>query len=125
MQIKATHHVAIFTRQFAAMEKFYTETLGLRVTRRWDDATIIFIDIGSTTIELIGRDSAPAADSPPGAINHIALHVDSVDAGHQELLDKGVKIRSAPADFKEVRICFFFDPDGNVLELVEDPRVSA
>jgi catechol 2,3-dioxygenase-like lactoylglutathione lyase family enzyme len=38
---------------------------------------------------------------------------------------KGVRIRSEPRDFKEVRVCFFFDPDGNVLELAEDPRQSA
>ena len=122
MKLKATHHVAIFTQNFAALEKFYTQTLGFLVTKRWDDVTIIFIDIGSTTIELIGRDTAPAADSPAGAINHIALHVDDVDAAYQELVAKGVKIKSAPANFKEVRICFFFDPDGNTLELVEDPR---
>jgi glyoxylase I family protein len=122
MQLKATHHVAILTRNFEAMERFYTETLGFPVTRRWDDVSIIFIGIGSTTIELIGSDNAPAPNSEPGAINHLALHVEDVDAAHAELVAKGVKIRSAPNNFKDVRICFFFDPDGNVLELVEDPR---
>ena len=41
---------------------------------------------------------------------------------HAELIALGVKIKSAPANFEDVRICFFFDPDGNSLELVEDPR---
>jgi catechol 2,3-dioxygenase-like lactoylglutathione lyase family enzyme len=122
MQLKATHHIALVTRNFSALEAFYTETLGFPVTRRWDDVPIIFIDIGSTTIELIGRDTAPAAESKPGAFDHLAFHVADVDAAYQELLDKGVRIRSEPRDFKEVRFCFFFDPDGNVLELVEDPR---
>jgi catechol 2,3-dioxygenase-like lactoylglutathione lyase family enzyme len=125
MQIKATHHVAIFTRQFDAMLAFYTQTLGLKITRRWDDVTIVFIDIGSTTIELIGRDTAPPAGSEPGAIHHIALHVDSVDAGFAEWSAKGVRVKSAPANFKDVRICFFYDPDGNTLELVEDPAQAA
>lgn len=122
MKLKATHHVALFTRNFAALEKFYTETLGFPVTKRWDDVTICFIDIGSTTIELIGRDTAPAPNSEPGTFNHLALHVEDVDAAYAELVSKGVKIRSEPKNFKEIRICFFFDPDGNVLELVEDPR---
>ena len=122
MNLKSTHHVAIFTQNFAAMERFYTETLGFKVTKRWDPRTIIFIDIGSTTIELIGRDTAPAAGSTPGPINHLAMHVDDVDAAHAELIALGVKIKSAPANFEDVRICFFFDPDGNSLELVEDPR---
>ena len=31
MKLKATHHVAIITQNFAAMEKFYTGTLGFKV----------------------------------------------------------------------------------------------
>lgn len=124
MNLKATHHVAIFTQNFAAMEQFYAGTLGFRVARRWDHRGIIFIDIGSTTIELIGRETAPAAGSTPGPIHHIALHVEDVDAAHAELVALGVKIKSAPANFEDVRISFFFDPDGNSLELVEDPRAG-
>lgn len=120
MKLRATHHIGLFTRNFAAMETFYTQTLGFPVTRRWDDVTIIFFNIGSTTVELIGRDTAPSTDAPAGRWDHVALHVDSVDAAYQELLDKGIKIKSPPANFKNVRICFFYDPDGNILELVEE-----
>ena len=120
MQLLATHHVALFTRNFAEMEKFYSETLGLPITRRWDDVTIIFINVGSTTIELIGRDTAPAPDSEPGAFNHLALQVANVDEAFAELVAKGIKIKSEPKDFKDVRICFFYDPDGNSLELVQE-----
>lgn len=120
MQLLATHHVALFTRNFAEMEKFYSQTLGFPITRRWDDATIIFINVGSTTIELIGRDTAPAPNSEPGAFNHLALHVANVDEAYQELLAKGIKIKAEPKNFKDVRICFFFDPDGNTLELVQE-----
>ena len=122
MKLKATHHVALFTRNMAELEKFYTQTLGFPVTRRWDDVNIIFIDVGSTTIELIGSQNAPAPNSEPGAFNHLALHVEDVDAAYQELVDKGIKIKSGLTNFKEVRVCFFYDPDGNILELVEDPR---
>jgi catechol 2,3-dioxygenase-like lactoylglutathione lyase family enzyme len=125
MQLKATHHIALFTPNFAAMEAFYTQTLGFPVTRRWDDVTIVFIGVGSTTIELIGREQATAETKPSGGWDHLALHVENVDAAYAELVAKGVKIRSEPRDFKEVRVAFFFDPDGNVLELVEDPRRSA
>jgi catechol 2,3-dioxygenase-like lactoylglutathione lyase family enzyme len=125
MKLKRTHHVAIFTQNFAAMETFYAGTLGFPVTKRWEHRAIAFIDIGSTTIELIGPGPnrvIPPAGSQPGAIHHIALHVEDVEAAHAELVAKGVKIKSAPANFEDVRICFFFDPDGNNLELVEDPR---
>ncbi|MEZ4555108.1 MAG: VOC family protein [Caldilineaceae bacterium] len=58
--------------------------------------------------------------APAGRIDHIKLHVPSTDAAHAELVAKGVTFRDAPRDFKNVRIAFFFDPDGNVLELVEE-----
>ena len=88
--------------------------------RRWDDKRIIFINICSTTIELIGRDEATADTRPTGGWDHVALLVDNVDDAYAELVEKGVRIRSAPADAGEVRIAFFFDPDGNVLELFEE-----
>ncbi len=120
MHLKATHHIGVRTQNMAAMEKFYSETLGFPVIKRWDDVDIIFIDIGSTTIELIGRTDAPEPESTPAGLDHLALHVASVDEAYQELVAKNVRIRSEPKDFKDVRICFFFDPDGNVLELVEE-----
>ena len=119
MQLAATHHIGLRTPNFAAMEAFYTQTLGFPVTKRWDDVDIIFIDVGSTTIELIGRDTATADNIPTGGWDHLALHVASVDEAFAELVAKGVRIRAEPKDFKDVRIAFFFDPDGNVLELVE------
>ena len=122
MKLAATHHMALLTPNFAEMERFYVETLGFAVTRRWDDVNIIFIDVGSTTIELIGRDGVTAGVPPTGGWDHLALHVESVDAAFQELVDKGAKIRSQPKNFKDVRNAFFFDPDGNVLELVEELR---
>ncbi len=120
MKLKATHHIGLRTPNFAVLEEFYTKTLGFPVTKRWDDVQIVFIDIGSTTIELIGRDDATAETKPTGGIDHLALHVENVDEAFAELLAKGVRIRSEPKDFKDVRVAFFFDPDGNVLELVQE-----
>ena len=125
MNVKATHHVALLTPNFEAMQKFYGETLGFPVTRRWDDVNIVFYDAGSTKIELIGRDTATAETKPTGGWDHLALHVESVDEAVQELVAKGVKMRGEARDFQTVRIAFFFDPDGNVLELVEDPRAES
>ena len=120
MELIASHHIGVLTQNLDAMVHFYTDILGCPITRRWDDVNIVFVGIGSTTIELIGRDTAPAQNAPSGRIDHIALHVPSTDAAHAELVAKGVTFRDAPRDFKTVRIAFFFDPDGNVLELVEE-----
>ncbi len=126
MQPLGTHHVAVLTPNFEAMEAFYTQTLGFPVTRRWDDQSIIFVDIGSTTIELIGREAVEGQAQPHAlgqgvGINHIALHVASCDEAYRELNELGVEVLAEPRPFRdEVRIAFFADPDGNVLELVEE-----
>ncbi|MBA2364031.1 MAG: VOC family protein [Chloroflexia bacterium] len=123
MDVLATHHVAIFTREQQRMEEFYTDTLGFAVTKRWDDTNIIFIDIGSTTIELIGKPDLQGDPHEMGSgagLNHIALHVADVDAAAQELAAKGVQFLKEPADFQDVRIAFFPDVEGNVLELVQE-----
>jgi len=125
MKVKATHHVALLTPNFEEMQKFYGDILGFPITRRWEGRDIAFIDIGSTTIELLGRDTATPETKPTGGWDHVALHVESVDEAYKELVDKGVKIRNEPRNFNDVRIAFFFDPDGNVLELFEDPRNEA
>jgi catechol 2,3-dioxygenase-like lactoylglutathione lyase family enzyme len=104
------------------MEQFYTQTLGFEVTRRWDENGIIFIDVGSTTIELIERQDVAQSRTQRGGFDHLALHVDDVDVAYLELVEKDVPTQGEPRNFQSIRIAFFTDPDGNLLELVEDPR---
>jgi len=119
VQFKGIHHIALHTQNLALMEQFYTETLGFPLVKRWEEVNIVFVDLGNTLLELIGSTAAPMRNSPPGGIDHLALRVESVDAGYQALVEKGVRIQSAPEEFKDVRICFFYDPDGNSIELFE------
>lgn len=121
MKVKATHHVALLTPNMEEMQKFYGETLGFPVVGRWDDVNIVFYDAAGTRIELVGRDTATAETNPTGGWAHLALHVEDLDEAFQDLLDKGVRTRTAPKEFQTIRNAFFFDPDGNQIELVEDP----
>lgn len=125
MHLLGTHHVGIQTPNFEALEDFYTRTLGFPVTLRWDDAGIIFVDAGSTKIELIRKERVAGEPGPHAlnegvGINHLALHVADVDAAVRELEGRGIQFLRQPSDFQTVRIAFFTDPDGNVLELVEE-----
>jgi catechol 2,3-dioxygenase-like lactoylglutathione lyase family enzyme len=119
------HHIAIYTRDLARLEQFYTQVLGFPVVRRWDAAGIVFVDAGGLWIELTRQD-APSDGSHPRALdqgvglNHVALQVDQVDRAFQELADRGVRMLAAPADYENVRVAFLADPDGNVLELIQD-----
>ena len=125
MQVLATHHIAIQTHDVAALEAFYTKQLGFAVTKRWEAVGIVFVNAGSTQIELVPKDAAPGDPGPHElgqgtGINHIAIHVASTDAAFAELKEQGVTILREPKDFQDIRIAFFSDPDGNVLELVEE-----
>jgi glyoxylase I family protein len=122
MELIATHHVALLTENFAEMETFYTQTLGFPVTRRWDEVGNIFIDVGSTTIELCDRKNMQRPLSGQYGFHHLALHVADVDETYAELSKLGIKFNGEPKNFQDIRLVFFSDPDGNLLELVEDPR---
>ncbi|MBV7329609.1 VOC family protein [Chloroflexi bacterium TSY] len=120
MKLTATHHVGLFTPNFAEMEKFCKQTLGLEEVKRWEDPTIVFLAAGNTVIELINSKNFEIDENRPAGFDHFAFHVDSVDTVFAELVEAGITIDSEPRDFKDVRIAFFRDPDGNLLELVEE-----
>src|SRR6478672_3177391 len=119
------HHIAIYTRDLARLQAFYTQVLGFPVVRRWEAAGIVFVDTGGLWIELTRQD-APDDGTRPRAldqgvgINHFALQVDDVERACQQLADQGVRVLAAPANYENVRVAFLADPDGNVLELIED-----
>ena len=119
------HHIAIYTRDLARLEAFYTQVLGFPVVRRWEAVGIVFVDVGDLWIELTRQDSPNDGTQPRAldqgvGINHFALKVDDVDRSFQELGDRGVHVLAAPANYENVRVAFLADPDGNVLELIED-----
>lgn len=124
MRIIGTHHVALVTPNFARLREFYTETLGLPVVGAFAGHNIIFIEAGSTTIELEEQEQASPASSAVGrGWHHLAFEVDDVDASYTELAALGVPFPVPPIDFPEdapvVRIAFLTDPDGHTLELVQ------
>src|SRR3954452_24310171 len=118
MLLRGIHHIAIYTRDLAGLEAFYTQMLGFPVARRWERAGIVFVDAGGLWIELTRQD-APDDSSHPRAldqgvgINHFALQVDDVDGVFQQLVERGVRVLAAPANYENVRVAFLADPDGN------------
>lgn len=117
------HHIALLTPDLSRLEAFYTEALGLAVVLRWNDLGIVFLDAGGVQLELCRLDGAGA---PPHALdkdvglNHLAFGVAQLDASYAELLAHGARAISPPQQYRTLRIAFLADPDGNVIELVED-----
>ena len=135
MQILGTHHVALTTARFELLRRFYVEQLGLPVVGGFPRHKIVFLQAGSTAIELIGEDAENTAveeGSPVPELDdharrhgwhHLAWEVEDVDAAFAELVARGVAVHSPPESFPEaaptMRIAFLRDPDGNLLELVQ------
>jgi catechol 2,3-dioxygenase-like lactoylglutathione lyase family enzyme len=121
MRIVGTHHVAISTPNFAQLREFYVETLGLPVVGGFLGHDILFIGAGSTPIELVGEEAAGDEVGRNGW-NHLAWEVEDVDETYSELSARGVHFSVPPEDFPPeaptMRIAFFQDPDGNLLELI-------
>jgi catechol 2,3-dioxygenase-like lactoylglutathione lyase family enzyme len=126
MDITGTHHVAITTPNFEALTKFYVETLGLKQVGHFDGRNIIFVQAGTTTIEIVER-KEPLALSRIGWA-HFAFEVKDIAKVHADLVAKGIPFHIEPKLFPEtnpaVKLAFFKDPDGNELELVEPLRTK-
>jgi catechol 2,3-dioxygenase-like lactoylglutathione lyase family enzyme len=129
-----THHIALATAHFALLREFYTETLGLPIIGGFPEQRILFLDAGTTAIELIEEADAAVG---VGGWAHVALEVADVDAAYATLSARGVPFHVPPEDFPPdtpaMRIAFCTDPDGNVIELLQplgrrypgDPRTAA
>lgn len=121
MRVTGTHHVALFTSNLEGLRSFYVDTLGLPQVGAFPGGRVIFIDAGSTAIELVTRDDWEASDK--GSWQHLALEVESVDEVYEELTAKGITFhvepRNVPPDAPTCRIAFFRDPEGNNLELFQ------
>ena len=120
IRIVCTHHVAIYTAHFERLRDFYVITLGLPVRGAFEGYNIVFVDAGTTAIEIVENHERQLRE---GGWRHLALEVADVDAAYSELAAKGVPFHETPRDFPlaapKVRIAFFRDPDGNELELVQ------
>jgi catechol 2,3-dioxygenase-like lactoylglutathione lyase family enzyme len=92
--------------------KFYGETLGLEVSKRWGDMPAGEFETGSLTIALMQPDAFGQEFSPHPF--PVALHVDDFDAAKAELESRGVEFENQ-LDSGVCWMGFFRDPDGNAL----------
>lgn len=111
-------HIGVYVRDLERSLSFYAEVFGFPLKERHTsgEAKIALLDIGDGLLELVQRPGSPGAP-PAGNWSHVALKVDDFDAMVEKLGGMGVEMRlvSRPDN----RLCFFSDPDGHVVELME------
>ena len=134
--------LALVVRDLDRSVRFYRDTLGMEEIKQVDvgdkkAALGAFSDkgfyfrtfrMGPLALKLVQVKGEPAStrglvDTHTG-VRYIAFTVDDIDVTYQELKDRGVEFASgilpAEPDQGVARLVFFYDPDGNLLELYGD-----
>ena len=123
---KGVHHIAIKAKGVEAFEKlvnFYTQVLGMPVVRTWGEGENLGAMVaigGGSMMELF---SNGPDELPQGAIRHIALATDDVDACVKVCADAGYDVFVKPNDIViaaekpfPARIAFVTGPVGEEVE---------
>lgn len=127
----SVQHVAFKCRDVSAQEQFYAKHFGFkRVRTFFKDAPgeFILIRSGATCLELFpsGPDTSPAAaEDDRIGFTHLAFEVHDIEAVVAGLQADGVatdEIKDCSKHCEGMSVCFFNDPDGNRIELMQGYR---
>tara|TARA_R110000868_G_scaffold33367_1_gene121245 strand:+ start:458 stop:853 length:396 start_codon:yes stop_codon:yes gene_type:complete len=114
------HHVALFSTQFEACTRFYTELLGMKIV--WQpDADNIYLSSGNDNFALhrAPQDFVAASHQRLDHIGFFLTNRDDVDSWHDYLLAHNVDIKAAPKDHRDGTRSFYCgDPDGNIVQMI-------
>ena len=125
IKITGIHHIALKCRGVEEFEKtvhFYRDILGLSTARSWGegDSSGIMLDTGAGLLEIFANANDKLG---MGAIRHMALAVEDVDACVEAVRSAGYTITVEPSDIciasnppYPARVAFCIGPAGEDLE---------
>ena len=127
MNIKAIHHVAILTDDYQRSKSFYTDVLGFTILEETyrEERRSYKLDLcinGQYQVELFSfREFKERASFPEQkGLRHLAFAVENIEESVRELIEKGVDVQGIRTDeLTNKKFCFFYDPNGQPLELYE------
>jgi len=119
-------HLALNAHRIEEMKQFYVDLLGFAI--EWEpDSDNIYLSSGIDNLAL--HRAAAAPDSDASALDHLGLIVrsaDDVDRWAAFLERSGVVIDAKPRTHRDgARSCYFRDPDGNRIQIIHHPPISA
>ncbi len=122
-------HVALKVEDLPASIDFYSERLGGELLAR-ESAGDRETDVGYAAFRIADKriylfeqapyEAAGLVDPLPTGVLHVGYVVPNVDDAYQTLAAEGVSFFMEPTDFGSLRICFFRDPNGVRIELLEE-----
>ena len=127
-RIKKVGHVVLGVRDTARSVTFYTEVLGMELVTVLDEMHMAFFSFGERDHD-IAVIQVPA-EQPVGSsgLAHTALEIEGGEAELRELYDR-LKRLGANVEFTTDHVLtksvYFFDPDGNRLEIFSQEMPGA
>lgn len=128
LTVTGIDHLVLRCRDLAAMERFYTEVLGLEVARRQDRLGLVQLRAGAQLVDLVDASGllGQQGGAPPGAegrnLDHFCLTIADFDLAQvtAHLEAHGAKVGESGRRFgaKGMGVSVYLtDPEGNGLEL--------
>lgn len=122
------NHAALNTRDVAGSVRFYVEVLGFHEVPRPSFSfagSWLYRDGLGMMLHLIDDErflgTQPSIETRR---HHLAFRVDDFDEAKRRIAEHGIDIVERTLPDHGYRQMFFHDPDGNVIELGEWPRVE-
>lgn len=123
--IKGIEHVAVASKDTAALRDWYVKIFGMKVVYDNGKGTYFVAAPDNSMIEIIkaDNDSCKAALSD-GGIRHFAIAVtcEQFDALVEVIKKEDVEIISGPDEKNGIKTFFFRDIDGNIFHLIYRPN---
>jgi catechol 2,3-dioxygenase-like lactoylglutathione lyase family enzyme len=123
VQVQGLGQIGVSVQDLPAMTAFYRDTLGLQLL--FEVPGMSFFDLGG--IRLMLSLPSPGAEGCHGSI--LYLRVGDIGAAHERLRALGVAFEGVPhvvhrTPAYELWLVGFHDPEGNVLELMEERKLG-
>ena len=113
------NHVGIYVSDLEASIEFYQDLFEFPVAREFTsgDAKIKMLDLGTGMLELVKKPGSPGTP-PNGNWGHLAISESKFDSVLKKLEKRSIVTRLVTMDNGN-RLCFFSDPDGHVIEIMD------
>lgn len=116
-KVKSMGHAALFVDDIQEASKFYKDVLELNPVWEGDEDWANY-ELGGDDLSLVKR---KGAKHPP----HLGFYVGSkadLKSMHEKVKASGVKVETIDLHRDGTESFYFTDPDGNLLEMIFDPR---